>query len=1006
MAESSIINVTGPTSFALKPRGSRTQAQANVPVDVPIDRVVIVGKEGPVPAQLMANNQAVESEGFPDEEVLGKTLDGRYHLESPLGRGGLAAVYLANDRVTGRNVALKILFPGASTEQYFHDEVAGSLEAVGLPNMTQIRGSGRDDTSLPFPARYIAMEYLEGAVTLADLLDNGKMPLPKALEITRSVCVGLEGLHAKGVVYRDLKPENIMLRYRVTGRLDFLKIIDFGLTKPGTETVSTNDTVGGTLRYMSPQQMGNQPLTPSSDMFALGLVMNDMGGGPHPFAEAQGPIPYSVFRPLPQYTFENYPAPIRGLMGRLLAIDTKDRVQNAWELRSEIDHYNETAESNYRSFNQTVAEGVAAAASVGTPNAGTMIYFTGQRITEGFEAVVNAVFPQNEGFTVYRSDGVGIKGTYEEMEGIHVYTRADRAEVMAKKGEFISNDSKAFNMVAVTAVVKEASGRPEGENGILVDANSSIVKKGKEVVAENAPAKTVAEPKMSAEEKEEHTRNDTPAAKARKPSGSPVRQKAALARTYEQALDQAQAALNSPEALKRFSEYLKSPAGKALLATEAGKKLLADLTAIAAQPNGLQALKLEGGGLLVGLVTLIGAEKLVDLLGIEDKQARFVLVMTLSHLANLKTQELLVARTLGIETARAQKLAQMIKNPTLSAKALLQFKNIFRGLGQMAFVAIIANGVLNLANVKDPALREKITLASSFIVPAAARFAYGRAAAALGESALARTGFGIASKAVGRFALVIGIMNLVSDTLVRIVSSDYRLDVNRRVYDADQTREAGRGLSGKARVFAAEFTHPILGASQEALSAHNQVALTDAIIFEDIRKSETERAELRQELGEFIGNGGDLQVLTRAASFGTIKTVSERDVYIFMLQYGGNHPGIKFGSQEHLDAVIANFGKRTDNGQPILTREDCVKIFEKGIIISWQARFAALRVIQPGIFREFGGSTLNDDIRDCFNKNGTLKPEKAAEFRGNFIGSQSKNPLRNSGSPLAETPKS
>ena len=458
MAELSLKSVPPLTANApVRVAGKVTQTQLRVLVDVPLDKVVI-GAALPV-AELEPGDTADNDDFFSHEEVLGRTLDGRYHLRAPLGSGGMASVYLADDRLTGRDVAVKIMNPGTPlADSLFRDEVSGAVYALGLPNMLQVRGTGIDNASLSFPARYIVTEYLDKAITLSQLLKSkgGRLSLPETLEIVRSVCIGLEGLHDTGVVHRDLKPENIMLRHNAEGKLELVKVIDPGLAKPAAETVSPDGQLIGTPRYMSPEQLRNKQLTPSSDVFAVGVLSERMFSGDSPFADQMiGKVAMPQHRELPATAFEKYPALLRTLMPRLLALDPAARPQNAGALIGEIDAYLKAEESSFQSFNRAVAEGVAASAASGAPKAGTMIFFTGDEVTAGFEELVNVVFSPEEGYSVYPSRREG-------MEGVFVYTRADKADVMAQKGEFLAGGARQFNMTPVVAVVKE-SFRPGAE---------------------------------------------------------------------------------------------------------------------------------------------------------------------------------------------------------------------------------------------------------------------------------------------------------------------------------------------------------------------------------------------------------------------------------------------------------------------------------------------------------------------------------------------------------------
>lgn len=368
--------------------------------------------------------------------------------------------------------------------------------------------------------------------------------------------------------------------------------------------------------------------------------------------------------------------------------------------------------------------------------------------------------------------------------------------------------------------------------------------------------------------------------------------------------------LRDPKAIGKLVEYFRTAEGRGMLKSEEGRALLAKLQSLSAAPNFTQAAKMEGAGLLVGLVTMVGAEKLADILGIENKQARFIFVLGLSHMANLKTQHLLTSRVMGRQTAQ---VARLLENPALLGRMTAQFKGMMGGFAQMAFVSIVTKGALNLAGVHDESTREKIVFGTSFVVPAVGHFVAGR----VGEGALASTGM----KFLGRAAGGIGLASFLTDGVYSLMASDYRMSVNRRVYEGVQTMRAGGwergGALGVTEFIAGavvEGFHTIGGAASEAATASDNPAITRRIVGEDIELSNGLRADLRAAIAEGLGGG---------------RTVAQ----IF-------------------------------NENPNL-----------------RGAFALLHSIDPSVFSGYSNLILNDDIRAMFNKDGTLKPGQEAAFR-------------------------
>jgi serine/threonine protein kinase len=214
-------------------------------------------------------------------QALVDALVDRYRFVSPLGRGGMAKVYLARDLVNDRDVALKILNPDLARtvgEDRFKREirVASQLEH---PNILRVLDSGQENDLLWF-----TMPYVQGE-DLGDLLLNeSSLPLPRALAITRAVGAALDAAHAQGVVHRDIKPDNILLEG------DRVMVADFGVARAVSdmhEKLTATGIVVGTPVYMSPEQAGGEKdIDGRSDQYALAGVLYEMIAGEPPFRGA------------------------------------------------------------------------------------------------------------------------------------------------------------------------------------------------------------------------------------------------------------------------------------------------------------------------------------------------------------------------------------------------------------------------------------------------------------------------------------------------------------------------------------------------------------------------------------------------------------------------------------------------------------------------------------------------------------------------------------------------
>jgi len=209
---------------------------------------------------------------------------GPYEILSKLGEGGMGEVYLAQDPRLERDVAIKVLPDQLSQDQnslvrFLHENKA--VAALSHPNIRVIYDIGSDKGHT-----YAVMELLEGQ-TLAQHLDESAIDWLEAKYIAEEIAQGLSAAHGKSIVHRDIKPQNIFLTSD-----NEIKILDFGMAQ--SEPIKTsktdsldstlthdtlNETMGGTVPYMSPEQVCNEPVDARSDIFAFGCVLYEMLSG-------------------------------------------------------------------------------------------------------------------------------------------------------------------------------------------------------------------------------------------------------------------------------------------------------------------------------------------------------------------------------------------------------------------------------------------------------------------------------------------------------------------------------------------------------------------------------------------------------------------------------------------------------------------------------------------------------------------------------------------------------
>src|SRR3989442_777036 len=242
----------------------------------------------------------VDGEVLEDDpsSIVDTVLDGQYHIESLLGKGGMGAVFRARHILLGDRVAIKILPPqmrnNAEWLRRFRRE-GQAARRFRHPNAVTVY----DLRTASDGMIYMVMEYVEGHTLDAELKIRGHFTPAEAFTVLEPVMSVLNAAHAMGVVHRDLKPENIMIGKPTTGGEPVVKLLDLGIAKlrevAGAEkTGSTNLTVAGqmlgTPYYMSPEQWGELPDDGSSeidgraDIYSLGVVLYEIIAGARPFS--------------------------------------------------------------------------------------------------------------------------------------------------------------------------------------------------------------------------------------------------------------------------------------------------------------------------------------------------------------------------------------------------------------------------------------------------------------------------------------------------------------------------------------------------------------------------------------------------------------------------------------------------------------------------------------------------------------------------------------------------
>lgn len=278
---------------------------------------------------------------------LGQVIDDKYRIVKLIGEGGMGAVFAGENLRIKRRVAIKVLHAataadGESVARF--EREAQAAGCIGNDHILEVLDLG----SLPDGSRYMVMEFLDGQPLSDRIEQNGRLTPAQIYPIAKQTLEGLRAAHGAGIIHRDLKPDNIFVLREKAGQADYVKLIDFGISKfspmggDSAMRMTRTGAIMGTPYYMAPEQAnGSRPVDARSDLYAIGVILYEAMTGRLPFeAETVNELLFKIVLSAPtppQSWVPGLDSAFESIVLKGMAREAEDRFQTADEFLAALD---------------------------------------------------------------------------------------------------------------------------------------------------------------------------------------------------------------------------------------------------------------------------------------------------------------------------------------------------------------------------------------------------------------------------------------------------------------------------------------------------------------------------------------------------------------------------------------------------------------------------------------------------------------------------------------------